>query len=401
MAAIFQATARFTTHPPHKKGSIREEGSVDSNGFSALKTSSGDSDEEGKQQSQTSLADSQLTSEGADSLTYQDVVDSVVGGGGPASESSDSDKQERKNGKAGKQKSRSDPNGDRSRESLDFAPNMDASQSHSAPMLNKDDEDDDVLEDDYRVSRSDNALSLPPPHTGSVAEESGGERTSDEEDNLDMEGSGESGDVLVLPPSSLPFVGSAPPTPLSHSPTSMLERPSSQAQTSLLTVPSSVSSRKTIARSASSASVLQSRKHKGLIGRGEAEGPRKYSITTDEAMTPSRSATHLVPDFTPLGDCNAAISMPVVWKDRLSSTESPEREPGFIKVSWGLIVFFCTLLLSQWEFLPMENTDANAQEVKNECFLISAIDKTMYTFFLGGGICCLFSLAKRQTDKQI
>lgn len=324
-----QATARFTTHPPHKKGSVHEEGSVDSNGFSALKTSSGDSDEEGKQQSQTSLADSQLTSEGADPLTYQDVVDSVVGG--PASESSDSEKQERKNGKAGKQKSRSDPNGDRSRESLDFAPNMDTNQSHSAPTLNKEDEEDSVLEDNYHVSRSDKALS-PPPH--SVAEESGGERTSDEDDNLDMEGSAESGDVLALPTSNVPF-SSAPPTPLSHSPTSTLERPSSQAQTSLLTVPSSAVSRKTIARSASSASVLQSRKHKGLVHRGDGEGPRKYSITTDEAMTPSRSATHLVPDFTPLADCNAASSMPVVWKDRLSSTESPEREPGFIKVSCG------------------------------------------------------------------
>lgn len=257
-------------------------------------------------------------------------MDSVVGG--PASESSDSEKQERKNGKAGKQKSRSDPNGDRSRESLDFAPNMDASQSHSAPMLNKDDEEDSVLEDDFHVSRSDNTLS-PPPH--SVAEESGGERTSDEEDNLDMEGSAESGDVLDLPASNVPF-SSAPPTPVCHSPTSTLERQGTQAQTSLLTVPSSSASRKTIARSASSASVLQSRKHKGLINRGDSEGPRKYSITTDEAMTPSRSATHLVPDFTPLADCNAATSMPVVWKDRLSSTESPEREPGFIKVSNNL-----------------------------------------------------------------
>ncbi|KAK7096810.1 rho guanine nucleotide exchange factor 17-like [Littorina saxatilis] len=320
-----KATTRFTTHPPHKKGSIREEGSVDSNGFSALKNSSGDSDEEGKQQSQTSLADSQLTSEGADALTYQDVVDSVVGG--PASESSDSDKAERKNGKAGKQKSRSDPNGDRSRESLDFAPHLDASQSHSAPMLNKDEEDDSVIEDDYRATRSDNALS-PPPH--GLAEESGGERTSEDEDNLDMEGSAESGDVLALPATSVAFC-SGPPTPVSHSPTSTLERPSSHAQVTLLTVPSSASGlRKPISRSASSASVLQSRKHLTAGGRG-LEGPRKYSITADESMTPSRSATHLVPDFTPLADCNAATSMPVVWKDRLSSSDSPEREPGFIK----------------------------------------------------------------------
>ncbi|KAK7475293.1 hypothetical protein BaRGS_00033440 [Batillaria attramentaria] len=322
-----KASARFTTHPPHKKGSLREEGSVDSNGFAALKTSSGDSEDESKQQSQTSLADSQITSEGADVLTYQDVVESVVAG--PASESSDSDKQERKNGKAGKQKSRSDPNGDRSRESLDFSPNIDSSQSHSAPMLNKDD-DDSVIEDDYHVSRSENTLSPPP---FGHAEESGGERTSDDEDNLEEEGGAgtESSDLLSPPSSvsSMPY-SSAPPTPISHSPTSTLERPSSHAQSNLLSVPSSAMSRKPISRSASSASVLQARKHLG-VNRGDRDGPRKFSITTDEAMTSSRSSSHLVPDFTPLADSNAATSMPVVWKDRLSSTESPEREPGFIK----------------------------------------------------------------------
>ena len=312
---------------------MQEEGSVDSNGFSALKTSSGDSDDEIKQQSQTSLADSQLTSEGAEPMTYQDAVECVVRG--PASESSDSDKQEKKNGKPGKQKSRSDPNGDRSRESLDIAPKLDSNQSHSAPLLSKEEEEDSVGDDYYGSSRSDHDLSLP---SHSVAEESGGERTSDDDDDIDMEGSAESGDVLALPPSNVPF-SSAPPTPLSHSPTSTLERPSSLAPVGLLTVPSSTLPKKPISRSASSASVLPSRKHQMMNNR-DREGPRKYSITTDEAMTPSRSASHLVPDFTPLADCNAATSMPVVWKDRLSSTDSPEREPGFIKVSLCITFFF-------------------------------------------------------------
>ncbi|XP_076447070.1 rho guanine nucleotide exchange factor 17-like isoform X2 [Babylonia areolata] len=318
--------ARFITHPPHKKASGQEEGSVDSNGFSALKMScddgDGDSDEETKQQSQTSLADSQLASEGSDHLSYPDVVESVMGGLG--SDTSDSEKQEKKNGKSGKQKSRSDPNGDRSRESLDIAPNLDSNQSHSAPLLNKEEEEDSVIDEEFHLARSDNTLSPPPQ---GLADESGGERTSEDEDDIDMEGSAESGDVLALPTSTVAF-SSTPPTPINQSPTSTLERPS-HLPTGLLTVPSASMPKKPISRSASSASVLPSRKQTLLNSRDRE--PRKYSITTDEAMTPSRSATHLVPDFTPLGDSSAATSMPVVWKDRLSSTDSPEREPGFIK----------------------------------------------------------------------
>lgn len=299
--------------------------------------SSGDSEDENRQQSQTSLADSQLTSEGPESLTYQDVVESVVAG--QATDPSDLDKQDRKNGKVSKQKSRSDPNGDRSRESLDFAPSMDSNQSHSAPMLVKDN-DDLAIDDGFQiqVSKSDETLSRPghDPH-----DESGGERTSDEDDHIERENeTGNESSDLFTPPAnttSIPF-SSSPPTPVSQSPTNTLERPqNTQAHhTHLLSVPSSSSStRKPIARSASSASVLQSqRKHMASGRNGDRDGPRKFSITTDEALSPSRSASHLIPDFFPLGESGVATSMPAVWKDRLSSTESPEREPGFIKVSY-------------------------------------------------------------------
>lgn len=339
-----QSTQRFTTHPPHKKGGHYEEGSVDTNGFATLKTSSADSDDEVKQQSQSSLADSQITSEEPEMLTYQDVVESVVAGPVLALP----DEKDRKNGKAGKQKSRSDPNGDRSRESLDFAPGIESSQSRSAPLLGKD--NDDSIVEEFHMPQSDNALSPPPLD---LPMESGGEHTSDEEDHLEVEsGTGtESSDLLTPSTASgeLPC-SSAPPTPKNHSPTNTLERSSSHAHPHLLSVPSSsVGHRKPISRSASSASVLQNRKHQSA-GRGDRDGSRKFSITTDEAMTTSRSSSHLVPDFTPLSDSNTATSMPVVWKDRLSSTESPEREPGFIKVSFGFYWFLnvknCIILFS-------------------------------------------------------
>ncbi|RUS82015.1 hypothetical protein EGW08_010242, partial [Elysia chlorotica] len=50
-------------------------------------------------------------------------------------------------------------------------------------------------------------------------------------------------------------------------------------------------------------------------------------------MVNAKSSANLVPDFLPIGDTpNNATSMPAVWnKDRMSSTDSPEREPGFRK----------------------------------------------------------------------
>ena len=285
---------------------------MDSNGFAALKTSVGDSDDESKQQSQLSLADSQLTSEEADDLTFQDVVDSVMAG--PASESSDSDKQEKKNGKASKQKSRSDPNGNRSRESLDFTPNMDTGQSHSAPMLNRS-QSESFDEDSHHVSGSDSTLS---PTSQGVIVDSDGEQSSDNDDDMDMEGSGESVDVLPSSPSESGYSHS-------HSSTSIGQQPPSQPP--LLSVPP----RRRIPRSASSASEFQTRKTLSGSGRSGRDNQLKYAVTSEDTQ-PSRSSARSLADFTPLAESSPATSMPVVWKDQPTYTVSPERESGFKKV---------------------------------------------------------------------
>uniref|UniRef100_A0A2C9K8D3 DH domain-containing protein n=1 Tax=Biomphalaria glabrata TaxID=6526 RepID=A0A2C9K8D3_BIOGL len=320
-----KSSPRFITHPPHQKKSHKESGPVDTNGFAALKTS-GDNEEDHQSQSQSSLADSQFASEASDD-NFQDVLES-------------SDVTDRKNGKCAKQKSKSDPSGDRACDILDFPSGMEVPQFHSAPLLSKEDmealglDKSLMIEEDSKMkSRSENVLSSVS-HEGVDEHSSGGEddegassgdfkasdATTDSENALN---------TTTKFPSTLAV--SAPVTPHGPSPSPScyaIDRPSN-----LLSVPSATGGgRKTnIFRSASSASVLQSRKPGGSPIR-DKDVVRKYSITTDEAMINSKSSTSLVPDFFPIGDTGNAASMPAVWnKDRLSSTDSPEREPGFIK----------------------------------------------------------------------
>ncbi|KAH9507864.1 hypothetical protein Btru_053086 [Bulinus truncatus] len=335
-----KSSPRFITHPPHQKKSHKELGSVDTNGFAALKNS-GDNEEDQKSQSQSSLADSQFASEASDD-NFQDVMESVVTEG--------ADVADRKNGKCSKQKSKSDPSGDRACDILDFPMGMETPQFHSAPLLSKEEMEalgfDKTLmiseEDSKQKSRSENVLTslcheVVDDHSSGGEDDEGGssgdfrasDTTTDSETALN---------TTSKFPSSLPV--SAPVTPHgpSPSPSCTIERPSN-----LLSVPSAAGTgRKTnIFRSASSASVLQSRKPMGSPIR-DKDVIRKYSITSDEAMMNSKSSANLVPDFLPIGDTVNAASMPAVWnKDRLSSTDSPEREPGFIKV--GTLFFFLHL----------------------------------------------------------
>ncbi|XP_067663599.1 rho guanine nucleotide exchange factor 17-like [Haliotis asinina] len=300
---------RFITHPPHRKATFREEGSVDSNGFGALKSSSGESEDDQKH-SQLSLADSQLcASEAGDDPTYQDVMESVVG--------ESNDPGDRKNGKSLKQKSKSDPSGSKTREMSDFPQVMDSNQSQSAPILSKEDREGS-LDDDFRISeeetkpksRSENILS-----SGSNIEESIVEQSSDEDEETTDDANN------LLSPDSRKHAtvfSSAPSTPHRHSPV-----PSLECTEHLLSVPAP---KKPILRSASSASVLQRKGHGSKDKDKDKDVIRKYSITTDE------KPASLVPDFAPIGDNSGlAISMPSVWKDRLPSSESPDREPSFIK----------------------------------------------------------------------
>lgn len=324
-----KSSPRFITHPPHTKVLHEEAGSVDSNGFAALK-STPESDEDQKH-SHVSLTDSQFASgETSDESIYQDVMESIA-----------TDVSDRKNGKASKQKSKSDPSGDRARETLDFPQVLENPQSQSAPLLSKDELEALGLEKslsdgEKQRFRSENTLAS---SSYNVCEEAGDGHSSAGEDDdagsIDFKTSSRStpdSEHVLSPASRFPSspVISAPVT--SHgpspSPVPMVERPSN-----LLNVPPSSGRKSNIFRSASSASVFQSRKPIGSPLR-DKDVIRKYSITSDEAMINSKSSANLVPEFLPIGDTVNASSMPAVWnKDRLSSSaESPEREPGFIKV---------------------------------------------------------------------
>ncbi|ESP04421.1 hypothetical protein LOTGIDRAFT_170814 [Lottia gigantea] len=298
---------RFITHQPVRKTSSQEEGSMDSNGFAALKSSSGDSDDEGKH-SQTSLADSHL------SPCDGDEVESIPFEGSTA-EGGDPDKQDRKNGKSVKPKSKSDPGRNKIVHMGDFPIVTESSVSQSAPLLSKEDRMDS-LDEDYHGSeeelKSEYLI---------IGEESANERTSDEDEKSGTRRKRRSRDTLSPPNQGRSSVfSSAPPSPKCQSPTNVPE-PSDN----LLSVPTP---RKPILRSASSASVLQRERLKfGSSSKDKSDVFRKHSITTEDG----NKGNMLVPDFTPLGDSGGATSMPSVWRDRILSSVSPERDPGFVK----------------------------------------------------------------------
>ncbi|XP_050417239.1 rho guanine nucleotide exchange factor 17 [Patella vulgata] len=311
---------RFITHPPHRKAAFHEEGAMDSNGFAAFKSSSGDSDEEGKQ-SQTSLADSHLCpSDGGDIESYQDAVESVT------TEGNDPEKQDRKNGKSVKQKSKSDPGGNKCANMGEFPSVTDSSVSQSAPLLSKEDRFDSI-DEDYCVSEDDSKTGATPERYILIGgDESGNERTSDEDDKPDRQERERSPRDTLSPvkhgrTSASSVFSSAPPSPKCQSPTNVPD-----SSDNLLSVPTP---RKPILRSASSASVLQRDRLKfgSSSGKDKSDVIRKYSITTDD----NNKGNTLVPDFTPLGDTGGATSMPSVWRDRILTSDSPERDPDFVK----------------------------------------------------------------------
>ena len=301
---------------------------------------------------------------------------------------SEGEKQEKRNGKSPKQKSKSDPSGNKS---FDFsvAGAIISSQSHSFPLLQKEEmdkpqfvanesvqkeeiqtetpgmkqavsTDSDVLNnnDEDRISElpGDKLLertrsvseseikSLP----GSVTDEqvlspgseisermtqSGGIENFKGLESSDIsqgDGKGQDetediGDLSVSMFSNLSDSSSHPSTPISYSPTGNLEK-----QTHLLSVPSP---KRPILRSVSSASVLhRERKYSGGNFK-EKDSQRKHSLTTaDDAVSQNETKSM---EFLPIGDgggTTLASSMPAVWNaDRLPSM-SPERETAFVKV---------------------------------------------------------------------
>ncbi|XP_059178943.1 rho guanine nucleotide exchange factor 17-like isoform X2 [Physella acuta] len=321
---------RVVTHPPRCKTPQKDSQCMDTNGFTAGK-SSAEMEEEQKQSSHISATES--AGEMSDD-NFQDVAETIA--------ADSTDVSDRKNGKSTKQKSKSDPSGDRARDNLDFPLNIETPQFRSAPLLSKEDLEalgiDKTLilgdADSKQKSQSEIILSTPSNmgeevldyHSSAGEDDEGGSgdfKTSDT--TTDCEVAHSTSKFSISPAVSAPVTPHGP----SPSPSYTLECPSN-----LLSVPltSGPGRKPNIFRSASSASVLQSRKPVGTPLR-DKDVVRKYSITSDEAMLNSKSSANLVPDFLPIGDTGNAASMPAVWnKDRLSSTaDSPEREPGFIK----------------------------------------------------------------------
>ena len=337
---------RFVTHPPGVKTSHSEAGSVDTNGFAALKTST-DSESDNKQHSQVSLADSQFASELSDEPTYQDGVESVE-----SSEVSD-----RKNVKSAKQKSKSDPSGDRARELLEFPQALENPQSQSAPLLSKEEleamgfEKGFVIsEEEARQKSQSETLITSPSHPddefidehSSCGEEddylSTDTATPDGEHAMSPNSKSSNKSIIISPPGS----SHSPPAAPSDRPSHLLSVPPSQGG----------SRKPNIFRSASSASVLVNRKPASGSVR-EKENARKFSITSDESISGSRSSVNLAADFVPIGDTNASSMPTVCIKDtgsvrHPSGTDSPEREPGFIKVG-GFLYFLIKIINNRFQ----------------------------------------------------
>ncbi|KAK2169170.1 hypothetical protein LSH36_12g28019 [Paralvinella palmiformis] len=124
---------RFYTHPPSKeRTSVQEAGSVDTNGFGALRDSrppERPSSEELKLQLSTVSIDSQSCIGDQSYSTYHDVLRDVTAEG-----TSIDSHLERKNSKTLKQKSKSDPCGEKQKESMRMTQTLEA-PVQSTPLL--------------------------------------------------------------------------------------------------------------------------------------------------------------------------------------------------------------------------------------------------------------------------
>lgn len=296
----------------------------------------------------------------------------------------DTEKVEKRNGKSPKQKSKSDPSGNKTFD-FEVAGVINSSQSNSFPLLKKDRLEGSVSEivegqnealevsgdqandsqtneldiinnnepdaEEGRqpltsISETDKSASLSmsedqdlfsPQNELSEPFEDTMTRSYGEEGSKRLESGGmspvqEDGDEgLTLAGSTYSYGSeSSTSTPLSYSPTGTLER-----QQNLLNVPSP---KRPILRSVSSASVLQrERKFSGGNKEKEGLGPRKHSLTTTEDSVPLDNKTG---DFLNLGDSGGsalASSMPSVWNTERHASVSPEREVQYVKVRVTLL----------------------------------------------------------------
>ena len=184
------ANGRFLTHPPSKeKPVVHEGGSVDSNGLGSLRTNKEpvETNDLTSQMSELSIDSHLCPSDTSETPTYRDVVIDVT------SEPTDADKFERKNNKSFKQKSKSDPSGEKQKtlEGVDL-PIVIGAHAQSEPALRYKEEKEEepslpVLQgsDETKAkSKSEHLLTKPPksphPHMSRLKETQITRSTSEE-----------------------------------------------------------------------------------------------------------------------------------------------------------------------------------------------------------------------------
>jgi hypothetical protein len=316
----------------------------------------------------------------------------------------ESDKLEKRNSRSPKQKSKSDPSGNKSF-NFDVSGVINSSQSQSFPLLQKYKVDDSVMEKDEEQkieqenenvvnadkepsdldvlnnnqsedSEQQGSVSFSEPLTSCSGTEQSGSLSEDiifspqsdmsepfdelgyqsAEETLPQAGmyeapqrlesggmspvqehEGDDHEGIELATSTYSYGSeSSTSTPVSYSPTGMLEKPNN-----LLSVPSP---KRPIARSVSSASVLQ-RERKCSSSKDKDSG-RKHSLTTVEDGAQADTKTM---DFLPIGDSGniMASSMPSVWNTDRHPSVSPERDSQYVKVRIETVQWHVNYLISR------------------------------------------------------
>lgn len=360
--------ARFSTHPPQSRSTFHEDGSFDTNGFGSFRSPSFEASppfpgELREVHSDGSLADSQFgTDEGSEiGVSFPDVIQTIFG---EERSSAEAEKLEKRNIKSPKQKSKSDPSGNKTFD-FDVPGVISSSQSKSFPILGKNetfkskslDDDPKEIQVDQERRKSENTIDTESENLSvsvSASDQSKSYGTSLSEDMIfspqsdysdafedpmsqSMESEEFQNKMDIIEPiqegaddhegsmedSIVSYDSSAPITPVTHSPSGTIERTQN-----LLSVPTP---KRPISRSVSSASVLtRERKFSGGNLKDKSDSViRKHSITGGDEGTISEKPM----DFLPIGESgnSLAASMPSVWRAERLASESPDRDAPFKK----------------------------------------------------------------------
>lgn len=346
---------RHVTHPPQSQTTFREGGTMDSNGFGTLlKSPSTESPPpfpgEVEKTSDLSLTDSQAgQSDSMDEASYGEQDDQSETQTESCDNTSDVDTmkpaEKKGNGKSLKQKSKSDPSSDKS-QSIDQSdiPHL-ITASQSTPHLSTDSSQETEEEVTPEATMDTDSQEEGKRQRTLSSQESFDEGLSVQFDTTcNTGGSGSpmsysieeegmlSPDSDGPPPSFVSVmygVTSAPTTPVNQSPTNTLERANYLNVPTSVTISSTSNNKKSIGRSASSASVLH--RERKFSGGSKDKDIRKHSVTIGD-----ESGATQKPELFPLGDSGSmqALSMPSMsssWKKERGPSMSPERDQSLVK----------------------------------------------------------------------